>query len=70
MGAAGYDDRRAGARARKLKDGTIVFNNGASLVSCIVRDLSITGARLKVEGAMAVPDHFLLLMGSGDSRRE
>ena len=57
-------------RLRTLKEGSIVFNNGRSLLNCVVRDLSDSGARLKVEGAIGLPDRFLLVIGREAGREE
>ena len=64
------EERRAADRARTLKGGTIVFNNGNSVLNCVIRDLSPTGARLKVDGAAMLPDEFLLVTGPCDERQE
>lgn len=62
-------DKRASPRHRTLKGAHIVFNNGASTIDCIVRDLSETGARLKVTTVLGIPDLFdLLIEGEGIPR--
>jgi len=38
----------------------IVFNDGRSTVTCVVRNLSDTGALLRVEISAGIPDHFAL----------
>ena len=63
-------DGRSAPRLRTLKGATIVFNNAASLINCVVRDLSLTGARLRVEGAATIPNRFMLVIGSGGGRQE
>jgi hypothetical protein len=40
----------------------IAFNNRYSSQACTVRDLSDTGARLRVAQGQVVPDHFDLLI--------
>lgn len=54
------DEKRVAPRKRVLKAGTIVFNNRSSTLSCTVRDLSDTGARLRVQKGHAVPSRFEL----------
>jgi hypothetical protein len=53
---------RAHQRQRRLKDAKIVFNGGASVIDCVVRDWSEGGARLKCSQAIALPRHFFLLL--------
>ena len=55
-------ERRASARRRVLKAGRIVFNEGYSTLACTVRDFSATGARLRIEGAIVIPDTFDLIV--------
>lgn len=59
------DDHRAAPRQRVLKGGRIVINDGFSTFQCTVRNLSATGARLKVAGVVGIPDSFELLMDDG-----
>lgn len=58
---SGQDKRRT-PRKRMLKGATIAFNNRSSTQSCMVRDISDTGARLRVGPGQAVPAHFDLLI--------
>jgi PilZ domain len=51
-------ERRASPRQRRLHGGRIVFNDNSSVISCIVRDLSKTGARLGVASPVGIPDWF------------
>ena len=55
-------DNRAGQRRRMLKQARIVTNTGQSTLDCLVRDISLGGARLKVENGLAVPASFELLL--------
>ena len=59
------DDHRDAQRHRTLKGVLIVINSGFSTFKCTVRDLSETGARLKVASIVGVPDGFQLLMDDG-----
>ena len=56
------DNRRGAVRLRTLKSGKAVFNDGNSVVDCVVRDLSESGAKLKVVSVVGIPDHFSLLL--------
>lgn len=55
------DNRRA-PRRRILKSGIIAYNGRFATLSCSVRDMSSTGARLRVEGTMSAPDTFELII--------
>ena len=59
------DDNRVAPRRRILKGGKIVINHGYSTFACTVRNLSDTGARLKVAGIIGIPDSFELVMDDG-----
>lgn len=61
-------DNRSGQRRRMLKQGRIVTNSGHSTIDCVVRDMSLGGARLKVENGLAVPALFELLLVSEEAR--
>jgi hypothetical protein len=60
-------ERRNNERRRRLKSGTIVFNNATSVYSCTVRNVSKTGACLMVASPLTVPAEFEL-MTEGDRR--
>ncbi len=55
-------DGRMAPRRRVLKSGVAASNDRHLTVNCTVRDISDTGARLRVEGSMTVPDTFELLI--------
>jgi hypothetical protein len=52
---------RASPRHRVFKGAVIVLNEGRSTFNCIMRDLSLGGARIQVESPLGLPDHFDLL---------
>ena len=56
------NEARAALRRRVLKSGIAASNDRRLTVSCAVRDLSATGARLRVEGLRTVPDTFELII--------
>jgi hypothetical protein len=58
----GEDDKRKSARRRTLKGAIIAYNDRHSTVACTVRDISQTGARLRLIGAISVPETFELLV--------
>ena len=53
-------ERRTAPRHRTLKSGLIVFNGGRSTLACVIRNLSESGALLKVEISAGIPDRFTL----------
>ncbi|UXN73713.1 PilZ domain-containing protein [Devosia sp. A8/3-2] len=59
------EEQRAALRQRVLKGGKIVINDGFSTFQCTVRNLSATGARLKVTSIIGIPDSFVLAMDDG-----
>jgi hypothetical protein len=59
-------DKRKEARQRTFLKGRIIFNNGASSMDCLVRDLSSTGARLALTETATLPDTFDLFIPQKD----
>jgi hypothetical protein len=55
-------DGRGSPRRRVLKAGIAASNDRRLTVRCTVRDISETGARLRIEGSMTVPDTFELII--------
>jgi hypothetical protein len=51
-------ERRRQLRARTLKSARILLNHHQSVIDCVVRNLSPTGACLKVETTFGIPDRF------------
>jgi hypothetical protein len=55
---------------RTLLAASIELRKGQPLITCQVRDISDSGARLRVEDSGAIPDHFtLVLTGKTQLRR-
>jgi hypothetical protein len=55
-------EARQAPRRRILKTAIIAFNDRYSTIPCAVRDLSATGARLRVNATTNVPDTFELII--------
>jgi PilZ domain len=53
------EEHRITTRQRVLKAGTIEFGGGA--ISCIVRNISATGAALEVTSQLGIPAQFTLV---------
>ena len=62
------DEKRNSDRRRMLKHATIMFGWAAG-ISCVVRNLSSTGACLQVESHSGIPDTFDLVFDHDKSRR-
>jgi hypothetical protein len=56
------DDARIAPRRRMLKAAKIAYNDRHVTINCMVRDISATGAKLRVEGSVTAPDTFELLI--------
>lgn len=56
--------RRLQPRRRVLKSASVVLNNRASTIDCLVRDISDAGARIAVEGLFRPPHEFDLKIPS------
>ncbi len=55
-------EKRQAARHRMLKTAKIVFNNKGSVIDCVLRNLSETGAGVRLDGPAAIPDTVDLLI--------
>lgn len=55
------DDKRYVPRRRVLKGGKIIFADGTMVVDCVIRNLSVGGARLDVPATLVLPHAFTLL---------
>jgi hypothetical protein len=62
LAAQAQDCARKATRRRVLKSGVIAFNERFSALPCTVRNLSPTGAQLRVDGTLNVPNTFELLI--------
>ena len=56
------DEHRSNPRRRVLKSGLVAFNQRHATLSCAVRDLSDTGALLRLSEVAHVPQHFELIV--------
>lgn len=68
--SADRTEQRGEQRRKALKGGRIVFNNAASSIDCLVRDMSASGARLQVESVLGIPDEFTLVLADGSPPRQ
>lgn len=63
------DNKRIAPRNRVLKSAKIVHLSNWSLVDCIIRDISETGAKLIIGDQVAVPNEFRFLVSSENTIR-
>lgn len=64
------DERRAIPRQRRLNGAKIIFNKNASVIDCVVRDLSPEGAQLIVTSLLGIPDLFELRINRDGTCRQ
>ena len=62
-------ENRQEVRHRTLKAGKIAFNQNFSVVDCMIRNMSTSGACLQVESAVGIPERFELLIDADHSKR-
>ena len=55
------EDRRCSPRLKVLKKGKLILPNHTSVLDCMIRDVSGSGARLSCESAGMVPGELQLL---------
>ncbi len=60
--------RQPATRTRTLKRGRVVFNDGRSVIDCVVRNLSPSGALLVLPNLLGVPEKFDLHIDSDRTR--
>lgn len=63
-------DRRAHPRQRVLKRVKAVFNDNRSVIDCIMRDVSLGGARLACAQAVQLPERFQLVIMADREMRD
>ncbi len=64
-GEAPAADRRGARRLRTLKQGKIVLSDW-TVMDCLIRDISIEGARIALGGLTELPGQFRLLVVSSN----
>jgi hypothetical protein len=67
--ATGGENKRVHPRQRTILPGRVLFDQGQNSTECVIRNLSMGGARLQISPAVMVPDHFELLNGKTGQRR-
>lgn len=70
MSGGGRDKRLAPRRRTRLRSGKLLTRNGSLLASCLVHDISATGARLKLLANAILPLEIRYVDENGRSVRE
>jgi len=63
------NEHRSNRRSRVLKSGKIIYGNGSIVTDCTIRNVSDTGAQLKVPTSIGIPDKFEFSETMGGVRR-
>ncbi len=58
----GMEERRGAGRQRMLKSGTVSPDGRTTVFDCVVRNMSETGARIKVQAQHAVPSNIIFML--------
>ncbi|MPY74637.1 MAG: hypothetical protein GEU87_10280 [Alphaproteobacteria bacterium] len=61
-------ERRRAARSKTLKTATIVYDRGRCTMTCTVLEISPSGAKLRPQDAIWVPESFDLRLPDGNTR--
>jgi PilZ domain len=56
------NERRGSPRRRVLKGAIIAYGDRKITLPCTVRNLSASGARVRIEAAVSAPDNFILFI--------
>lgn len=68
-GEVNWAERRDALRQRTFKHGRVAVK-GVETMQCVIRNMSLTGARIAVQNAAALPDRFELFIGDESTHRE
>jgi hypothetical protein len=60
-----YAEKRGAPRRRMLKQGRVMLSDSTT-ISCIIRDMSDTGARIVFGGPVNLPESFRLALVNSD----
>lgn len=60
---------RKSPRIKAFKGARIVYGNGSTTRDCMVRNISVEGAKIVAEITAGIPDEFSLLFEDGSRRR-
>lgn len=64
------EDKRGAPRQKVLKSAKIISMDNKTVMDCMVRNLSETGAQLVIEKNVSMPDEFQFFLANGDTVRD
>jgi hypothetical protein len=67
-GAGAGSDRRGTTRSKTLKTSTIIYDNGRCTMTCTILEISPSGAKLRPQDPIWVPESFDLKLPDGSRR--
>ena len=59
------EEHRDSRRERRLKAAKVIFNKGQTVVDCVLRDISATGARVRLKDTIDAPKQLVLRVSDG-----
>lgn len=62
------DERRNDSRAKTLRSGLIIYDQGRCTMACTILEISAGGARLRPQDSVWVPDSFDLRLPNASRR--
>lgn len=62
------EERRNAVRAKTLRTGLIIYDEGRCTMSCMILETSSTGAKLRPQDPIWLPDNFSLRLPDGTRR--
>jgi hypothetical protein len=62
------EERRTAARAKTLRTGLIIYDEGRCTMSCTILELSPAGAKLRPQDSVWLPESFDLRLPDGTRR--
>lgn len=68
LDASAAEERRTAARAKTLRTGLIIYDEGRCTMSCTILELSSTGAKLRPQDSVWLPESFGLRLPDGTRR--
>lgn len=62
------DDRRTARRAKTLRTGLIIYDEGRCTMTCMILDQSSAGAKIRPQDSIWLPENFDLRLPDGSRR--
>ena len=68
LGTSAAEERRHDSRAKTLRSGLIIYDDGRCTMTCTILELSAGGAKLRPQDSIWVPASFDLKLPDGSRR--